>query len=455
MFWGNWNYMEGYLSNKRKVLVILVAVVMSTIIGNIVFSNSPTQRLKKQLDLGQKYLNELEYEQAVAAFKQALLIDPENGDVLVLLVDSYIEWIDACTATGDYDTARMLAEELREYNENKYSETVKKIDAAEEEYQKKLIYDKLKDYSDLFDMVCNYAKTISPDSFANNGPGYCPDGGSTCHRTYAEKKETIDPIIDKLQRYIILVLDNKDYFPQLLEHADIVYVEIEGGKYFKINTAFFALEDMYCAVGDMEGLDNALALHETFNNYHPEDSSHDKYGRFLSDDTQYVKKMEWGIGYENTYSYCSENGHETTETKEYEEGRLKKRIEKRSYENSSWIVTWSYEYSGNILTLTRVEDHYYKGKLYQSDKAVNEYNIDQYGGAHEIRSTSYDSKGNPSLSTEYEYDSEGRKIGEKTINSDGSLEGSIVWIMDEDGKLVKSILYDAEGAVIQESDYSD
>lgn len=166
--------------------------------------------------------------------------------------------------------------------------------------------------------------------------------------------------------------------------------------------------------------------------------------------------MEWGIGYENTYTYESENGHESTETKEYENGRLKNKIEIRNYENMSWSTTISYEYSGDILTETSVEDSYYKGKLKESTKVVYEYNIDRYGGAHLIKSTSYDFKGNLSGFVEYEYDSEGRKIGENHyLYPDGSFNWSVKWILDEDGRKIKEITYNSEGAVTDERDCSD
>ena len=58
------------------MLVILIAVCAIIIVR----SNSPEKRLQAQLDLGYKYLEELDYEQAIAAFVESIEIDPKNTD---------------------------------------------------------------------------------------------------------------------------------------------------------------------------------------------------------------------------------------------------------------------------------------------------------------------------------------------------------------------------------------
>ncbi|MBR0092597.1 MAG: tetratricopeptide repeat protein [Lachnospiraceae bacterium] len=86
-------------SNKKIVIIIVAIVVVIAIavsIGVVVYSGSPARRLQQQLDLGARYLSELDYEQAVAAYEAALEIDPKSAD-------AYLGLINTCLAAGDAD----------------------------------------------------------------------------------------------------------------------------------------------------------------------------------------------------------------------------------------------------------------------------------------------------------------------------------------------------------------
>lgn len=80
--------------SRRKILLfaavgvalVLLAVVITCV---IVFGDSDG-KLQEQLDLGAKYLEEMDYEQALVAFDAALEIDPKNVDAYMGLADAYI-----------------------------------------------------------------------------------------------------------------------------------------------------------------------------------------------------------------------------------------------------------------------------------------------------------------------------------------------------------------------------
>lgn len=93
------------LSKTRRIIVILAVVFSASVIGFIAFTNSPAQKLKRQLDLGEKYLSELNYEQAVAVFKEALAIDPNSQEVLSGLKEAYTQWSDSLLVSEKYEEA--------------------------------------------------------------------------------------------------------------------------------------------------------------------------------------------------------------------------------------------------------------------------------------------------------------------------------------------------------------
>ena len=79
------NNTENNLSKKKDNKVLMggiIAAVILVLAAGIGFGiyNSPSNRLSRQLDLGQKYLEEMDYEQAKIAFEEAIAIDPKCAE---------------------------------------------------------------------------------------------------------------------------------------------------------------------------------------------------------------------------------------------------------------------------------------------------------------------------------------------------------------------------------------
>ena len=97
--------------NKKKKapkrgLVIGIAAVLVVLLGvlaGVFLYGGAGRNLAKQLDLGNRYLEEMDYEQAVIAFTKALEIDPMSVDAHLGLVEAYIR-------QGDFETALEAAE---------------------------------------------------------------------------------------------------------------------------------------------------------------------------------------------------------------------------------------------------------------------------------------------------------------------------------------------------------
>jgi len=82
------------MRNKKKTLIVagiaVVAVIAAVMIGIVAYNNSTPVKLSKQLELGQKYLSEQDYEQAIVAYQAAIEIDPMASDAYLGLADAYI-----------------------------------------------------------------------------------------------------------------------------------------------------------------------------------------------------------------------------------------------------------------------------------------------------------------------------------------------------------------------------
>ena len=79
-------------TTNKKLIAVLAAVIVAVMIVAatiIIYANTPEHRLERQLNLGNKYLSELEFEQAIACFEVAITIDRKNIDAYSGLVDCY------------------------------------------------------------------------------------------------------------------------------------------------------------------------------------------------------------------------------------------------------------------------------------------------------------------------------------------------------------------------------
>lgn len=74
------------IAASAAVLLISVVVIM------LLFSSNSRREVRKQLDLGARYLSELEFDKAAAAFRDAVRIDPEDEDALELFHECYLRW---------------------------------------------------------------------------------------------------------------------------------------------------------------------------------------------------------------------------------------------------------------------------------------------------------------------------------------------------------------------------
>lgn len=92
----------------------------------MVFSSGRKSELQKQLDLGERYLSEMNYEEAVVAFERAIELEPKS-------VDAYIGLADAYLGLGDADAAIAALQEGYELTQDeRLSELLEELMETEE-----------------------------------------------------------------------------------------------------------------------------------------------------------------------------------------------------------------------------------------------------------------------------------------------------------------------------------
>ncbi len=92
---------------SRKILVVgLIAVLVIAVVALFIYvSGSKDRKLKEALQLAEQYLNELDYEKAIAAYEDAINIDPKCVDAYIGITDIYVTMADESESNNDYETA--------------------------------------------------------------------------------------------------------------------------------------------------------------------------------------------------------------------------------------------------------------------------------------------------------------------------------------------------------------
>lgn len=115
------------MKNGKKILLFIISILVILLaVANVflyIYVTSPAQKAGKQLDLGQQYLLELEYEEAVAAFEIVIEIEPKN-------VAAYMGMAEAYIGMGDIDQAiRVLKRGYRETGDEELGSLLEQLEA--------------------------------------------------------------------------------------------------------------------------------------------------------------------------------------------------------------------------------------------------------------------------------------------------------------------------------------
>ena len=97
---------EIWKKKSTKIAVAAVVIVVIAVISGIaVQSIQRANMVSAHMDSAKKYLDELDYEQAIAEYTAALQIDPENEKILDALEQAYLDMAQVQIETEEYDLA--------------------------------------------------------------------------------------------------------------------------------------------------------------------------------------------------------------------------------------------------------------------------------------------------------------------------------------------------------------
>ena len=246
---------------KKKPLIIIgiiaLALLCAAILIAVIWKNSPEQRSAKQLELGNRYLEEMDYEQAKIAFEEVIAIDPSNAE-------AYLGAARAYAGLEDYEGAVAI---LQKGYEQTGDESLK---MQLEEYEEKLEQE-----------IDEYMSTIPVVPKCTNIPLY----------SYTYLKGIYDEMLPVLYQYLEMNL------------PDNIKLRI----YARINNCYLSVNDMENA---KKNWSQYLMLQQQTGNAIV-DAEHDEYGRTI---------WAQGDGVKNEYSYYENSSRLKSEKREWLDG---------------------------------------------------------------------------------------------------------------------------------------
>ncbi len=391
----------GKPASKHWAIIGIAAAVLIVLAGAMmfVFGGSSAEKLQKQLDLGQKYLEEMNYEEAVVAFQAAIEIDPMSVDAYLGLVEVYIR-------TGDFDTAL-------EYAKKGYEAT------GDERLKEKI------------DMIESEKKAAELQKQLDLGQKYLEEMNYEAAAAAFEAAIGIDPMSVDAYLGIVEAYIQMGDFDTALEYAKKGY-EATGDERLKEKIDMIESGNITASNGWMVRA-SRYAKDGTLMWYY--EYEYDSEGNMIAEREYYGDELGEEIKYE--YEYDSE-------------GNM---IAKRGYAGDG--ILWRYEEydsEGNIIV----------GGQYGGDGTLMWYREYEYNSeGNMIAEREYGGDGTLMSYYEYEYDSEGNKIAYRSYLSDGTLigygeneydsEGNMIadrWYLSDDLGSYSEYKYDSEGNMI-------
>lgn len=250
------SYESGREPQKQKkkshklliILLILCALILAAIIGVLLYTGTDSYKVNRQLSLGDRYLEEKDYERAVAAYEKAVEIDPKSVDGQVGLATAYTEYAQdqaekaqEARSTADADLYVDYMTTARE--EVTYAtETFVKIEELVQEQESGLEEEKIQEILDVLeDLRRENAQTQEelgdmPDTIDQDSA----EEGSTEETVEAAEEEDKGPVY---QAYLELLEEREDDILQYEERID-TYNDAMGQYGYGKNIRGIALYDL-------------------------------------------------------------------------------------------------------------------------------------------------------------------------------------------------------------------
>lgn len=305
--------MDGIKKKQSKILiaVAVAALLIAATVTVVISVSGGVNEYDAHLEMAQKYLTELNYEQAVVELRLAIEVEPNDSMAYVALAEVYI-------AMGDYENAMAVLEEgyavvgdaeileERERIAGEYAELQeqeqKEREQQEQEQKEREQQEQAQKAEEFYEKYAElYALVWEEVLYAFVWDEVFPEGSGPTFRyhtferylTNAECEQAYGAVAEQLEQYLA-DLEELEGLPNELYEADSESCDVDNTTYFTKTGAYKWLADIYRHMGKLEECLQVRTEWAAFcdrpdlvqdgNRGYDEDSAYeyDKYGRVTS-----------------------------------------------------------------------------------------------------------------------------------------------------------------------------
>lgn len=228
------------MKKGKKILIFIISIlVILLLVVNVflyMYMNGPSSRVKEQLDLGQQYLLNMEYEEAIAAYEIAIELEPKSTEAYLGMAQAYIAMGEPQKAirilkrgyreTQDEEINELLTELEEEQNREQADLSIVQIDTGE--------FPNITVYFSLEDTEGNFISDVQSDQIKvleSNGGEWEELQGYVQYTEEDVSKRSIDLVMDTSGSMDMSI-------HQLCRAAQELLSQMQGGNYYVSLTAF-------------------------------------------------------------------------------------------------------------------------------------------------------------------------------------------------------------------------
>lgn len=357
---------KGIIAITAAVAAVIVVVVAAVLITR----GGSRGEYREHLELGSRYLEELEYEQAIVELRAAIEIEPNDSEAYLILSEVYVAMGDyenaiavleeGYAATGDeFFTERMTAVETQ-----KQEQEQREYEQAERDREER-IEQFFEEYADLYDRVREvHSRTMGPY-----------DGN---YLTHAQRETAYRGLAEELQQYLDDVFSIDGLPDEIYGENSVFYTNDKV--FFCCVDAYENLAELYLYLNDLE---KCFQVRTGWAEYsgRPDLVQDGNHGYWSGEDTIYDK-----YGRETNWKY-GENGTGESAYDEHQYGctyYCTRKPDDRTFE-----CTYTYDAEGRVSTEQIVITEW-DGRLFSHDEIVYTYTGDYsctIDETHTIRTT--------------------------------------------------------------------
>jgi tetratricopeptide (TPR) repeat protein len=122
---------------KKRIVIIVIGVCLLALVAGILGYKSLRQNhINQLLELGDQYLSDAQYEEAIASYKQVLAIEPKEETACENIVVAAVDWTDDLIEEKDFDKAKeVLADVQTVVVDSRLEEKLTEVETAQDAYE--------------------------------------------------------------------------------------------------------------------------------------------------------------------------------------------------------------------------------------------------------------------------------------------------------------------------------